>query len=226
MKLFSVALTACLILNAGSCIAAENVVSTYTESSSSLSFTASWQRSGLSLPDRIADEFVARKAAEFRATAQEEHAALQDIRGEETPPLEMNLKGTLSGNGRTLSLLWEEYVYTGGAHGNLILSSQNHMLPGAEVFTLADLFPRKDKALKLISELSRKKLLARGLPEDMVNMGTVPEEENFCTFVLEKDGITFYFSPYQVGPWAEGVVTVSLSLGELSDAAPRMSFWE
>ena len=45
MKLFSVALTACLILNAGSCIAAENVVSTYTESSSSLSFTASWQRS-------------------------------------------------------------------------------------------------------------------------------------------------------------------------------------
>ena len=77
-----------------------------------------------------------------------------------------------------------------------------------------------------MSELTRKKLLEQELPQDMVEAGTAPEEENFSTFLLEEDGLTVYFNPYQVGPWAAGVVTVTLPLKELAAAQPVMSFWK
>lgn len=219
MKIYSFVLAACLIFNAGFAIAAENAVSTYTETSSVYKITASWQRFGISLPDRLADERVANAVAQFRAHAQE-------LNDEGTPPWELNLEGTLYSNGATISMLWNHYEYIGGAHGGIILSSQNHVLPGGEPLTLADIFPHKEKALKIISELSRKKLLAQDLPADMVTMGTEPKEENFCTFVLGNNDITFYFSPYQVAPFSEGTVTVSLSLGELVSAAPNRRFWK
>ena len=59
----------------------------------------------------------------------------------------------------------------------------------------------------------------------MVTPGTEPKKENFRTFRLEKDGITFYFDPYQVASWADGVITVTLSLSELAEAGPNPSFW-
>ena len=163
---------------------------------------------------------------EDRARAREEHASLKEIRGEDTPPLEMNLKGTLSGNGRTVTMLWEDYMYLGGAHGGLVLSSQTYALPDGRPVGLNDLFPNTGKALHLISVLSRKDLLARGLPQDMVMAGTMPEEDNFSTFLLEKDGITFYFSPYQVASWADGVITVTLKLKDLAGAAPHRQYWK
>ena len=226
MKLASLALTACLLLPAAAGMAAETALSEYTEHSATADIKVSWQRSGLEKPDAVSDDMVARKVREFRATAREEHASLQEIRGEDTPPLEMNLKGTLSGNGRTVTMLWEDYMYLGGAHGGLVLSSQTYALPDGRPVGLNDLFPNTGKALHLISVLSRKDLLARGLPQDMVMAGTMPEEDNFSTFLLEKDGITFYFSPYQVASWADGVITVTLKLKDLAGAAPHRQYWK
>ena len=226
MKLVSLFLSVFLLLPAGAALAAETAVSTYTELSSSVNIKASWPRTGLARADRISDETVAGKAAAFRERAEEEYPSLREIRGADTPPLEMSLKATLSGNGKTLSLLWEEYMYTGGAHGGLVLYSQNYALPGGEPIGFDDLFQNREKALHLISVLSREKLLARGLSQDMVKPGTMPEVDNFSTFLLEKDGITFYFSPYQVASWADGVITVTLSLRELAGAAPHRQYWK
>ena len=138
----------------------------------------------------------------------------------------MDLEGTLHGNRRLTGILWKAYQYTGGAHGSLIVFSRNYASSNGRPVTLKDLFKRPEKALVLMSALSRKKLLDQELPRDMVEPGTTPDEENFSTFLPEKDGLTRYFNPYQVGPWAAGVITVKLTLEELSEAEPVMSFWK
>ena len=56
--------------------------------------------------------------------------------------------------------------------------------------------------------------------------GTTPDAENFQVFLLEKDGLTVYFNPYQVAPWSEGVPSVGLTLRELTDARPKSAFWK
>ena len=59
----------------------------------------------------------------------------------------------------------------------------------------------------------------------MVKPGTMPEEKNFSVFLLEPEGLTIYFEPYQVAPWSEGTIMVTLPLKALSPAKPRMEYW-
>ena len=226
MKLLPLALAACLLLPALSVQAADRAVSTYTETSPAMNIKVSWERFGLPLPDRFSDAMVAEAVAAFRVAADEEYEGMMQSREPEARfPLEMNLEGTIYDNGRTACILWENYQYLGGAHGNLALYSRNYRLPEGTPLEFDDVFREPEKALLLVSALSRSKLLQRDLPESMVTPGTEPKKENFQTFRLEKDGITFYFAPYQVASWADGVITVTLSLSELAEAGPNPSFW-
>lgn len=229
-KLLPLALFLGLSLAAHAVAAAEPALSSYTEQSSLLSMKATWQRFGKERPDHDSDVLVKKLVDEFRNEAMQAQEELQEMKKEfpDMPDhvLEMDLEGTLHGNGRLTGILWKAYQYTGGAHGSLIVFSRNYTSPDGRPVALKELFKKPEKALGLMSELSRKKLLAQDLPRDMVEPGTTPDEENFSAFLPEKDGLTLYFNPYQVGPWAAGVITVKLTLEELSKAEPVMSFWK
>ncbi|WP_295636845.1 DUF3298 and DUF4163 domain-containing protein [uncultured Mailhella sp.] len=219
-----------LALAAHAAAAGEPALSTYTEQSSDLNVKASWQRFGLALPDRESDDLVRRFVDDFREAAEQDRKELRAMK-EKSPDMpehmfEMDIEGTIHGNGKVTGMLWKAYQYAGGAHGNLLVLSRNYVSSNGRSVGLHDLFRRPEKALALMSELTRKKLLEQELPQDMVEAGTAPEEENFSTFLLEEDGLTVYFNPYQVGPWAAGVVTVTLPLKELAAAQPVMSFWK
>lgn len=232
MKSLPLALACCLLaaVTSISAAASEPAVSKYTEHSTTLNIEASWQRFGMALPDEASDSLVQDAVKTFRALAQEEYLALEDLRKSDPDfvqhPYEMALTGTISGNGKTAAVLWQVYQYLGGAHGNLAVIAQNYTVPEGRAFDLADLFGKPDTALRLLSEQARRELLGRGLPPDMVNPGTEPEPENFQTFLLTVDGITLYFSPYQVAPWSEGVVTVTLPIDSLADAEPHAEYWK
>ena len=224
-------LALCLLLLAGTAHVAtgERAESKYTETSEVMTIEATWQRFGMDGPDAMSDALVLEAVRSFRSTAAQEHVELKDLRDKEgsvLPPFEMVLSGVISDNGRTAGILWQKYQYLGGAHGGLDVSSTNCTLPDGRVFHLTELFRKPDTALHLISELSRKELQRRELPWDMIRSGTEPDIENFDTFLLTADGLTLYFSPYQVAPWSEGVVTVSLSLDDLSEAAPVTAYWK
>lgn len=229
-KFIPIALSLFLSLAAHAASAEEPALSTYTEQSSDLSIKASWPRFGLALPDRESDDLVRRFVNDFRDEAEQDRKELMSMR-EQSPDMpeyvpEMTLEGSIHGNGKVTGMLWKVYQYAGGAHGNLIVLSRNYVSSDGRPVGLRDLFRKPDKALALMSGLARKKLLAQELPWDMVEGGTTPEEDNFSTFLLEEDGLTVYFNPYQVGPWAAGVIAVTLSLKELSAAQPVMSFWK
>ena len=230
MKLVSLIVALSVVLTAHAATAAQTAVSTYTEEAPSLSMRATWQRFGRTLPDNASDDMVRNAVAAFRSMAAQEQEELQSLRQSE-PDMpeyvcEMVLEGTISGNDKVAGILWKDYQYLGGAHGSLTVSSSNYTRSDGRAVNLRDLFRKPDKALALFSELSRKKLAQRDLPQDMVEAGTAPDQDNFQTFLLEKDGLTLYFNPYQVAPWAEGVVTVTLSLKELAPAQPHTAYWK
>ncbi len=221
----------CLLLLADTTYAAtgERAESKYTETSTIMTIEATWQRFGIDGPDAMSDALVLEAVRTFRSTAAQEYIDLKDLRdknGSALSHFEMVLSGVISDNGRTAGILWQKYQYLGGAHGGLDISATNCTLPDGRVFHLTELFRKPDTALHLISELSRKELQRRELPWDMIRSGTEPDIENFDTFLLTADGLTLYFSPYQVAPWSEGVVTVSLSLDDLSEAAPVTAYWK
>ncbi|WP_294488069.1 DUF3298 and DUF4163 domain-containing protein [uncultured Mailhella sp.] len=230
MKLLSLIVSLAVTLGAHAACAAQSAVSTYTEEAPSVSIRATWQRFGLTRPDNASDDTVRNAVAAFRSMAAEEREQMRSLRADDPDmpehTYEMDLEGVISGNDKVAGILWKDYQYLGGAHGSLTLSSRNYTRSDGREVRLQDLFRRPDKALTLFSELSRKKLAQRDLPQDMVEAGTAPDQENFQVFLLEKDGITLYFSPYQVGPWSEGVVTVTLSLRELAAAEPHTAYWK
>ena len=127
-----------------------------------------------------------------------------------------------------LSIIWKTASYTGGAHGNLEISTTTYDMKTGSLIDLYDVFGNLDIALEQMGRYSAK-VLARSLGdmynEDMLRSGTAPEAENFSAFALIPAGIRIFFQPYQVAPWAAGPQTVDIPLDALPGSDPRLSLW-
>lgn len=131
-------------------------------------------------------------------------------------------------NPDVISITFNIYTYSGGAHGQLLVHVQNYDLKSGKLLTFDDLFADPQKALSLLSELSATKLrsvLGDDVEEDMLKEGTAPESANFANISLLANGIAVEFQPYQVGPWSIGQQHVELSLEELAPAGPSPLVW-
>ena len=123
--------------------------------------------------------------------------------------------------GPYLSLLSTTDDYTGGAHPNSFHASYLVALAAAEVeaLDLADLFA----APGWVDELSD--LVLADLAEQgalWVTTGQVEalSQADLGVFTLDAQGVTFHFSPYLMGPYAQGTFRVTLpyeSLEHLAD---------
>lgn len=114
----------------------------------------------------------------------------------------------------TLDITYQRYVYekyisycfiistyTGGAHPNSTLFTIVYDTEKEEVVSLPE------DALEIISSSVRGDLLMnpRIVRTDFMMSGTEVRIENFQNFVFTKEGILFFFPPYQVGPYSSGV---------------------
>lgn len=137
--------------------------------------------------------------------------------------------GPIYANSRLVSLLIETHSYSiGAAHGNMHFESHNFILDAGRVipFTVAEILDRDNDALTLISSLTIEKLKAElwnktgeecddSIDIEWFTNGAGPEWDNFKNFTLNRDGITFYFPPYQVHAYVYGDWSVHLSFFEL-----------
>ena len=76
-----------------------------------------------------------------------------------------------------VSLTFNVYSYSGGAHGNLEITCLNYDLRAGRRLSLADMFKNPEKALQLMSAWSRKELartLGEDADEDMIRDGVAP----------------------------------------------------
>ena len=127
-----------------------------------------------------------------------------------------------------LSLTFEIWTYTGGAHGNLDVLTLNYSLLTGQRLGLVDLFEDPDAALQIMSAWAYKKLSQRlgGMrQEQTLRTGLTPVPENFASLTLVPEGVRMNFQPYQVAPWAAGAQKVTIPLEELQPARPLLRLW-
>ena len=127
-----------------------------------------------------------------------------------------------------VSVTFNVYSYTGGAHGNLNITCLNYDLRTGRRLSLADMFKDPEKALQLMSAWSLKELvlaLGEDAQADMLRDGVAPDLNNFSNLTLTPQGLRIEFQPYQVAPWSAGPQRVDMPLSELAAAGPEALIW-
>lgn len=136
-----------------------------------------------------------------------------------TGSLDISYKSYLSN--RTVSLNFDVNSDTGGAHGNLNTITFNYDKTLDKILSLKDIFVAKSDYLFSLANLV-KPLLKIGLEKSQfqddtwLEAGAGAQENNYKQFVFTKDGLTFFFDPYQVAPYSAGSQEITLPYQSLS----------
>lgn len=104
-----------------------------------------------------------------------------------------------------LSLYFDQYEFTGGAHGNTVRDSATWNLNQGRIMRLAEFFPanRNYRAYiinMVIEQISRD---PTNYFEDYKNL--VAQYFNPNSFFLTPEGIVVYFQQYEIAPYATGI---------------------
>ena len=117
----------------------------------------------------------------------------------------------------SITMLSQEY--TGGAHGNDLLTTFCYDLDQNEIITPSVLF--SDPKDSRIVEILLGKLMAEfdvNTPEELEYAGIFNYQALDITnnFYFTEDGVTFYYNPYELAAYAVGPIELSVSYSELS----------
>lgn len=119
---------------------------------------------------------------------------------------------------KLVSLLASTYDYSGGAHPNHLTKAMNFGLIDGKPrqLQLTDFFEKRFSCNAHITKLVMAKL--RTLEgTDFVKNGDVKglDKDQLQNFSVSPTALTWYFNPYEVGPYAAGDFEVKLTLKEL-----------
>ena len=117
---------------------------------------------------------------------------------------------------KLISYFYEDYWYTQGAHGNTVFSSETFDMTGKK-YSLSDLFIPNSNYLQTIASLAAKYFDAHpnlevDIADEIFASGLDPKEENFGTFAISGNTITFQFQQYQIAPYSSGAPTFEISV--------------
>ncbi|MFN8448076.1 MAG: DUF3298 and DUF4163 domain-containing protein [Anaerolineae bacterium] len=118
-----------------------------------------------------------------------------------------------------LSLIFTEYVYTGGAHPTTVFKTFTFDLHADRVLMLDDLFkPGIDPYPTLgatVEDLLRQQLAGIS-DDDFIHSGAGENPDNYQNFALDGSDLVFYFPPAQVAAHAAGPQILRVPLSALS----------
>lgn len=109
----------------------------------------------------------------------------------------------------------------GAAHPDSGANIVVYDLTNHSLLSTADLFSPGSDYLGFLSDYTRDRLRANF--SEMSNeefamtavLGTAPKAENFREVLPTKNGLTVIFNPYQVAPYARGIVTIDIPLADV-----------
>ena len=122
---------------------------------------------------------------------------------------------------KVLSALEVYSGYSGGAHGYYTYDAWNYDAQTGEKIPLDDVIADKDRLAEALKTALKKKYTEDVFFEDMGETidkeiheikedGTVMKS----TWTLDPQGITFYYSPYEIGSWASGSFSATIFYNE------------
>jgi len=116
-----------------------------------------------------------------------------------------------------VSLLYDGYSFSGGVHGMNYYWSKNIDTQTGEILMLSDVLNDVDRLPQIV-----RKEVEEHIPEeelfgyDGIEDAVISAGEGL-TWVLDYNGMTVYFDPYEIGPFASGAHMVTLSYEEYPD---------
>lgn len=136
-------------------------------------------------------------------------------------PYELMVKSDIEVFDCTLSYIITGYQFTGGAHGISWTKGLNYSLETGQLLTLDDFFSPEQKA-KLPAALTRLLCWQLGMADadtaKLSEMGYYPENikptDNFC---VTSTGITFLYTPYEIGCYAIGMPRIELPYSSIDN---------
>lgn len=165
---------------------------------------------------RVIRDHVMRSVGDFKADFPEHD--LSDYRHKHEMLTDYSVWRT--GKGRYASIKLQVMVYTGGAHPNHWPVTWVFDMTNGSVLRLADIFTDKMKALVAIAPMVRDVLresLGQMALSSMLDSGTIPKPKNYADFIINDEGIAFFFAPYQVAPYAAGQQVVTIPWGQVQE---------
>lgn len=130
-------------------------------------------------------------------------------------PYEIFMTTKVATSSKTVSYIIETYEYTGGAHGNTAVSTFTYDA-WDDLVTIDNVL--SGQYLPQLSTISRDYLYTfEGVyaQKEMLESGTEPKVENFSSWYLTDNAITFIFGQYQVGPYVLGIVEMPVEKSKL-----------
>ena len=163
---------------------------------------------GIQYADSVVKNLLDQQIALFRETVGEERIS-------ENWTNELNIQFEVAQyNEHLVTVVFDQYWFTGGAHGNTVFSNVVMDIQQRKNYVLTDFF--KGNPLTSIQAPVREKLKSEIEFHDFINEGTASLKD-FEIFAINDSLITFYFTPYQVAPYAYGSQRISLPLPSLPD---------
>jgi len=117
---------------------------------------------------------------------------------------------------KTMNIAVTYYQYTGGAHGYSYKETVNLDLENEKELSLKELFAGSDTYLQVLTDEILKEMHKQKddlFPETLENF----KASDDLKFYLTDDAIVFYFDPYEVGPYASGIVEFKVPYDSLRD---------
>ena len=143
--------------------------------------------------------------------------------GADYPPFEYNTSFQVSNSGTIISVLLNNYTFSGGAHGSTSLIALNYDTAAGKFLSITE---ATGLDYNQLSEKCREVLYKRLIDDDKnvstaaeiadmkenINTGAFPQAGNYQIFTLKGKKLTVYFEPYSVAPYVYGIQTVEIPL--------------
>lgn len=125
---------------------------------------------------------------------------------------------------RRLSVYFDQYQFTGGAHGTTRRIAQSWCAPLCRPLELRDFFPNNPQYMRFIQnevirQISLQKL--NGCTSYFENYAElVPQMLNPCNFYMTPDSLAIYFRQYDIAPYVCGIPVFLIPYSELGPVPP------
>lgn len=125
----------------------------------------------------------------------------------------------------TISLYFDQYEYTGGAHGNTVRSSDTWNLQNGRRIMLGQLFRYpfhyKPYIIKTIINQIEKQIESGDNPYFEEYKKNVATYFNPSSFYLTNKGIVIYFQQYEIAPYASGIREFTIPYSDENVERPK-----
>lgn len=168
-----------------------------------------------------AERLINNKLEEFKRISLENDQAIKEIDPENYAaypreyPLVIGYETGLV-DGKIISIVFNIYSFTGGAHGASDYATLNYDIENKKEIKLADIFEGQGDYTQKISDYCipnlKQQITERteGQYSGWVEEGAGPQEQNFSVFMIKENSIVFYFAQYQVAAYAIGDFKVEM----------------